>query len=256
MLLKAIALIMLSFLLYKMTKMRQSKLRKKKKKKQVDIEVELEQQKLKPAYNTVSLSEKHMWVRGISAEIKIMLKGQPKIWYLASITGIVLTLFLEMSVVHTMVIPLLMLWLVNVFSRLGNREHKHDMLKIIATIPGGKLKQIIYSLIAGLLIALLLTLPIIIRLFAAGHFIGVFAVLSGVIFVPSFAMFLGEFTKTNRMFEMLFIIMTYAIVNGVPVAMYMGYPTRPSVLQAVAYLIAGIIFAAFAVFKRKTFGVL
>jgi uncharacterized membrane protein YfcA len=86
-----------------------------------------------------------------------------------------------------------------------------------------------------------------------GQFTGVFAVFAGVVFLPSFAIFLGEFTKTNRVFEMLFIILTYAIVNGVPAAMYMGYPDSPLLFQAAIYLLAGIIFSVAAISKRQAF---
>ena len=251
-LLIAAGFVLLSAPLYSLTKKLPKKLHIRKSIKQAGSEIEFEQ-KLKPLYSAVSPSHRNMWVRGIGAEIKLMLKGQPLIWCLVSISGVVLSLFLEMNIVLTLVLPLLMLWMVNVFSRLGNREHKHDTLKIIATIPGGKLRQITYSLVAGLFIALLLALPVIIRMALAGQFVGVFAVLSGVMFLPSFAMFLGEFTKTGRLFEIIFILLTYAIVNGVPVAMYMGCYISPSVIQAGVYLLAGIVFGIAAILKRHAF---
>jgi len=251
MLLIAIGLVLISVPLYSLTKALPGKLRIRKIKKQADLEIKSEQ-KPRSLYSAVKPSKNNMWVRGVLTEIKLMLKGQPMIWYLGSITGVVLTLFLEINIVFSLVFPLLMLWFVNVFSRLGNREHKHDMLKIIATIPGGKFKQGTYSWIAGIIIALLLTLPVCIRLLVAGQFIGLFAIMAGVVFLPSVAMALGEFTKTNRPFELLFIVLTYVAINGIPFAMLMGNPEEPSFLQGIVYLVAGIVLAVAAIVKRNT----
>jgi len=253
MLLIAIGLVLISAPFYSLTKALPKKLRVRKIKKQVDSEVQSEQ-KPRPLYSAVKPSKNNMWVRGILTEIKLMLKGQSIIWCLGSITGLVLTLFLEINMVFSFVLPLLMLWFVNVFSRLGNREHKYDMLKIIATIPGGKFKQITYSWIAGIIIALLLTLPVVVRLLLAGQFIGLFTIMAGVVFLPSFAMALGEFTRTNRLFELLFIVLTYAAINGIPFAMIMGNPEEASFLQGFVYLGVGIVLAVIAIAKRSKYG--
>jgi len=208
-------------------------------------------QEPKPAYNAVNPTKDQMWFRGIVSELKLMLKGQKLTWYLVSAVGLALSLFLEISITQTMVLPLLMLWFVNVFSRLGNYEHKHNMLQIITTIPGGKLKQISYSWIAGLIITFTLALPVAVRLLLVGQLTGVLAILAGTIFLPSFAMFLGEFTRTNRLFEMLFIVITYLILNGLSFVMYMGNNDSPSLVQATIYLVLGLAFGAISIFKRK-----
>ena len=247
-LLATVVLVMLSAPLYSITKKLPAKSRGASKKLQTAI---LHEQGLKPVYHSVTPTKNQMWLRGIVAEIKLMLKGQRLTWYLVSVVGVALSLFLEIGIAQTMVLPLLMLWFVNVFSRLGNHERKHNMLQIIATIPGGKIKQITYSWIAGLVITSTLALPVVLRLIISGHLIGAFAVLAGVVFLPSFAMFLGEFSRTNRLYEMLFIVITYFIINGLSFAMYMGNNNTPSFMQAVAYLALGLIFGVVTIYKRK-----
>jgi len=203
-------------------------------------------------YNSVSPAKNLMSVRGIFAEIKLMLKGQHFIWYLVSIIGFASTLFLEISMVQTIIMPLLCLWFVNIFSGLGSREHNYNMLQIIATIPTGKLKQITFSWIAGLAITSTLALPTIVRLTSGGQLTSAFAVLAGVVFLPSFAMFLGEFFKSSRLFEMSLIVVSFAIINGIPLAMYMGYANAPSHTQALVYLALGLVFGVTTVYKRYT----
>jgi len=249
MLLIALGIVFISAPLYGLSKLLPKKIRVRKAKKASNTEISVTT-RVKLSYSAVSPSQKNMWARGVFTEMKLMLKGKPLIWFLGCLAGITLTIFLEMNMVFSLVLPLLMLWLVNVFSPLGNREHNHDMLKVIATINGGTLKQVVYSLVAGLLIALTAVLPFVLRMVLAGQFIGVFVVLAGVVFLPSFALFLGEFTKTNRAFEVLFILLTYAAMNGVPVAMYMGCYEALSVVQGVAYLLVGASFGVAAILKR------
>lgn len=249
MLLIAVCAVILSVPLYGLTKAMPDKRGGVKAKNHAAPAVPFEQSS-KPPFRTAAPSQKTMWMRAIITEIKLMMKGYHLIWYIIAVTGIALSSFLALNVVQTYVLPLLMLWSVNLFSQLGNREHKHDMLKIIATIPGGKVKQILFSWIAGFTVALLLALPVALRLSVEGQFVSLFAVIAGAVFLPSFAMALGEFTKTNRVFELVFIVLTYAIINGVSFAMYMGYPEAPSFLQAAVYLAAGITIAVAAIAKR------
>jgi hypothetical protein len=205
----------------------------------------------KPTYSIATPSNNTLWNRGVSAEIKLMLKGYPFIWKLIVLTGFMLCFFLNINTVRVYIMPLLFLWFINVFSCLGNREYQNDMVDIIAVIPGGKFKQIIFSWAAGIIIAIDLTLPVFIRLFFAKDIIATFAVISGAVFLPSLALFIGEYTKTNRVFEVLFIIITYAIINNVPALMYMGSPDIPSIYRSVLYLVVGLGFGVVAVFKRQ-----
>ena len=252
MLLMSVGFTALSVPLYSLTKAIPAKRRRIKTKTQAVIASSFEQN-AKPVYIAVSPSHNVMWIRGVKTEVKLMMKGYPLLWYIIAVIGIALSAFLDLNIVQLYVLPLLFLWSLNMFSHLGNRGHKHDMLKIIATTPGGKIKQITYSWVAGITVALLLALPVIIRLLLDGQFISLFAVVAGVVFLPSFAMALGEFTKTNRIFELIFIVLTYAIINGIPFAKFLGSP-ETSLLQAVAYLMLGIALAVAAIAKRVLTG--
>ena len=212
------------------------------------------EQRKPPIYTPVPTTGKTMWLSGIKAELNLMLKRQPLIWKLIGMTGIVLCFALDIEIVQIYVMPLLMIWFVGVFSALGSKEHKHDMLGLIATIPGGKTKQITYSWIAGILISFMLITPILIRMLTHGQIGGMFAAFAGAIFVPSLALFFGEITKTSRFFEVLFIVKTYLILNNVVFSMYMNiHPNVFNFLQATIYLVLGTALGVLAVLKRKTF---
>jgi hypothetical protein len=192
-----------------------------------------------------------MWLRGIISEIKLMLKGQRFVWYLIGVAGIGSTVFFEADIAQMYVLPLLMLWFINVFSNMGSREHQNNVLSIITTIPNGRIRQITYSWAAGIIIAFALALPVIVKMSVIGQYSDMLSVLAGVIFLPSFALFLGEMSKTGRVFELLFIAMTYFSLNGLPIIMYLGNPQATSLTSALTYLVVGIACAAAAIVKRE-----
>jgi hypothetical protein len=192
-----------------------------------------------------------MWIRGIFSELSLMLSGQPFIWKLISLGAIIACLFMDLGMVQKYILPLALLWFINVYSAMGSREHQHDVLKYISTIPNGLLRQIIFSWASGIIISLTLSFPVILRMLFLGQTVGVFACLAGVVFLPSLALFLGEFTKTQRVFELSFVVITYAVLNNVTAFMYIGiHPDIVSLSRSFIYLFAGIVMGVAAVLKR------
>ena len=51
---------------------------------------------------------------------------------------------------------------------------------------------------------------------------GVAAWVGGALFIPSLALLLGTVSRTHRVFQVLYLILWYAVVNHVAAADYMG----------------------------------
>jgi hypothetical protein len=202
-------------------------------------------------YTPVLPSGKQTLLRGICAELRLMLSGQSFTWKLISFAALAVCLFADLGMAQTYILPLLALWFVNVFSKMGSREYRHDVLKIITVIPNGRLRQMAFSWLSGILIALALSFPVILRTVFIGRLAGALACLAGAIFLPSFSMFLGEFTKTSRALELSLTVITYAGFNNVEALSYMGtYPDLAPPLRSGVYLAIGVIMGSAAVLKR------
>jgi len=202
-------------------------------------------------YTPVQSSTGFSGLRVMTAELRLLLCGQPLLWKAVSLLGLALCLFIDLGVVQKYIMPLFMLWFINVFSAMGSREYQYDMLKIITTAPNGRLRQIINLWLSGIFIAFVISIPAILRMLFAGQIDGIFACLAGVIFLPSFAMFIGEFTKTQRVFETAFIIITYIVLNNADAFMYMGiHPDVVSLSRSSLYLAVGLIMGIAAVLQR------
>jgi hypothetical protein len=185
------------------------------------------------------------------AETKLMLTGMPLLWYLAALGCIAVSAFLPLQQAE-IILPLVLLWPLGVYSAMGCREHLYDTLQYIAILPKGLHRQITLSWLSGILISLVLSSPVILRMFFAGEFSGVFACLCGVIFIPSLALFLGEWSRTRRAFEVVYVTLAYLTMNGLTELAYIEVrPDALSISRAVGYLVIGVVLGSLAVAKRS-----
>jgi hypothetical protein len=241
--------VLLSAPLYKLTKALSG--RKIPKKRRAKMAAVHSTQMPLPTYHPVMPTKGYAAFRGIAAELRIMLAGQSRGWWFIGLAGVISCVFVDLSIVRSYLQPLLMLWFVNVFSAMGSREYQHDVLKNIAVLPNGRLRQILSSWISGVGIALMLALPLLVRSLLSGEWGGAFACVAGIVFLPSLAIFLGEFSKTGKIFEVVLVIATYLILNGVPALMYMGAGSGgASPIQAAIYLVMGATLGVVAVLRR------
>jgi hypothetical protein len=240
--------VLLSAPLYKMTKTLSGI--KMPKKRRANVAAVDSTPKPLPTYNPVMPTKAYSSFRGITAELRLMLAGQSRVWWLIGLAGVISCVFVDLRVVRLYLQPLLMLWFVNIFSAMGSREYQHDVLKCIAVLLNGRRRQMVSSWLSGVLIAFTLALPLLIRTLLSGELGGVFACVAGIIFLPSVALFLGEFSKTRKIFEVVLVIVTYLILNGVPALLYMGAGSGASLIQAAIYLVMGVTLGTAAVLKR------
>lgn len=205
---------------------------------------------VKVTYRPAMMSGRRI-MSGILAECRLLLAGKPLMWWMVGLGGMIACVFVEINIVQVYLQPLLMLWFVNIYSAMGSREYRHDFLKNIAVLPNGRMKQIIFCWLSGIILTAVLAAAVMLRQWAAGQTGAAFAGLAGVIFLPSLALFLGEYTKTSRAFEMIFIIISYLIMNDMQAVMYMGKTSAQGVAaQGTVYLLIGLFCGAAAVMKR------
>ncbi|MGM0165340.1 hypothetical protein IGI39_000282 [Enterococcus sp. AZ135] len=143
----------------------------------------------------------------VKGEIKIMLMGQKRWWYLLLLTAIVLNGFIVIG-------PglkwgtLILLLPIGILSQMGCREKYFNLTELITVSCPWQFKWIV-SLIAGLLILGLTSGGILIRFALAGAWPHFGAWLVGLFFIASLAMMLGTLTGNRKPFEGLFIALLY-----------------------------------------------
>ena len=75
--------------------------------------------------------------------------------------------------------------------------------------------------------------------------------LAGVGFLPSFTFFIEVIAKLQSAFDILFVIVEYYELNGVPIFMHPGPSQNSPPLAAIVFLCLGVLFWGYLVVKRR-----
>lgn len=120
--------------------------------------------------------------------------------------------------------------------------HEYNMAEYFTTIRCSLVKQTWYSYLWGVCILLLLSLPVVLKRIGLCDYFGAFCYAAFSIFVPAAAVFLGEYSKTRRAFETLFLLLCFLLMN-LPHLLLNGY--------AVLIMGTGTVIFLLAVFGKK-----
>lgn len=159
----------------------------------------------------------------VLAELKIMLKGLHKIWYLVALVIIILSITLPMNVAHQFIVPASWIWPILIWSKMGNREFKFRTNQFIFSSPRPVGRQLPAIWTAGFLVAVITGIGWPVRMLFTGELHLITAWMVGAAFIPSLALALGILTGSSKMFEVLYFILWYVgPINQVPMFDYIG----------------------------------
>ncbi len=158
----------------------------------------------------------------IKAELKIMLWGNSR-WWLLVVAGLwIATIFTPLQVAHQFLLPILFVWFVLIWSKMGTREMMYETNQYLFSAASPLSRQVPAQLLAGISIGVLISLPLIVRQSVALDFMAVYGIIAAIIFVPSFAFCLGIWTGGSKFFEVFFVILFYIFLNNAPFADFTG----------------------------------
>jgi hypothetical protein len=148
-------------------------------------------------------------------------KGKKWLWIINGI-GMVLLAILPIQVSHQIVLPILWFLQVSRLSDLTTKETTHNAHYFAFTAFKPISRLFTSQLVASVVLMVLLASPLLIRLGLSINFIGVFAVIFGGILMVMLAALLGILSKGKKLFEVLFFMITYVNINGIPFVDYFG----------------------------------
>ena len=148
-------------------------------------------------------------------------KGKKWLWIL-NIIGMALLAMLPLKIAHQIVLPILWFLQVSRLSDLTTKETTNNVhyFAFTAFKPIGRL--LVSQVFAAVILMCLLASPLIIRLGISLNVEGVLAVIFGGILIVMLAALLGMVSKGKKLFEVLFFMISYANINGIPFADYFG----------------------------------
>jgi hypothetical protein len=189
-----------------------------------------------------------LYARMFAAELRLTFKGLGWLWYVVAAGIIVSALFVPLDIARLVVLPLAMVWPVLVWSSLGVREVRHRTAPIVFALPYPLRRQLLMTWLVGALVALVMASTVIARLALASDWASSLAALIGALFVPSFAVALGCWSGTSKLFQAIYLFVWYlASVQGVFYVDFMGH-FPPAVALGIPWIVAivtvGLLIAA------------
>jgi hypothetical protein len=195
----------------------------------------------------------HGFGRLLAGEVRILVQGTSRWWWLAAAALNVAGLAVPSSLVKpagastALLLSAAWIWPVLIWSRLGTQRHENGLGTLLGAYPA-VYRQLAGEWAAGLALTAVAGLGPLLRVAIAADGPRVAAWIAGALFITSLALLLGTASRTHRLFQAIYVIMWYAAVNQLAAADYMGTvlvngrPAGPS-----APLIAGISLAMLAV---------
>ena len=159
----------------------------------------------------------------LTAELKLLLKGQRWWWYAVAGGLIVAGLVTPIEGVRAFVLPIAWVWPILIWSRLGNREMYNNTHQMVFSSAAPLWRQLPASWLAGFLVTALTGSGVAIKLLTVGDTVGLLAWLSGALLIPSLALAFGVWSNTSKVFEIVYLLLWYVgPLNNVPAVDYLG----------------------------------
>lgn len=184
----------------------------------------------------------------LTAELKLLLKGQPWWWYLAAVGFIIACLVSPAETTRQFILPYAWAWPVLIWSSMGSRETRHNVQQFAFSSASPLWRQLPAQWIAGFIVTLLIGSGAALRFLLDSDSSGLIAFVSAALFIPSLALALGVWSNSSKPFEILYITLWYlGPLNNTPGLDFIGansdgYPEF--------YLLLSIALIAFAFFGR------
>jgi ABC-type transport system involved in multi-copper enzyme maturation permease subunit len=187
------------------------------------------------------------FIRVLAAELRLILKGRAWWWYLGAVGWIVACAASPAAVAVQWLLPLAWIWPLLIWSELGTCAQRHGMTTILGSAPRPLARQLPSAWLATALVTLALAGGALVSLARAGDFISMLGISGTAMLIPALALALGRWSGSPRLFEIVYLLLWYGALNGVPGLT--AAPTDPATL-AVYLGLAGICFGLALVRRR------
>jgi hypothetical protein len=144
----------------------------------------------------------------LRAELRLLLKGQRWSWY-AVAAGLIIAGFAVPEEGRKIVLPLTWIWPILLWSSLGAREARFATDGLVFSAAWPLRRQLPAAWLAGVLLALATGAGVGLRLALTGNWTGAGAWLIGALFIPTFALALGVWSGSGKLFEVVYLFLWY-----------------------------------------------
>jgi hypothetical protein len=188
--------------------------------------------KLAPASQALPVSNVHLTpLSGVSsrfhfgalflAELKLFLKGQRWWWYVIAAMLVIGPLGVSIEMARFLLL-VAWVWPILILSGLGCRENRFDTRQIVFAAPHPISRQFPAAWLSAFVVTAVLGAGALIKFILMGETISVLGWLTGAVFIPSLALFLGTLTGSGKAFEAIFVVWMYLLTQKAAFLDFMG----------------------------------
>ncbi|MFF4812983.1 ABC transporter permease subunit [Kitasatospora sp. NPDC001309] len=178
-------------------------------------------------------------------ELRILARGQRLWWAGAALLAVAAAAVAPDGPSHA-VLPFAVLWPMPLWARMGHRAGGGSTEQLLAACPS-PLRRGLAGLLAGIVPALAVTAVPALRLAAAGQSRAALGAVAGALLVPALALLCGSLSRGPRLFQTVYPMLWYGMVNHVSGLDFLGVSgDRAPAPAAVAGLAAALAAAALA----------
>ncbi|EDP72343.1 hypothetical protein FBALC1_14617 [Flavobacteriales bacterium ALC-1] len=176
-------------------------------------------------------------------------KGKKWLWIINGI-GIILLVILPIKISHQIVLPVLWFLQVSRLSDLITKEATNNVHYFAFTSYKPLQRLLLSQLLAGSILIVSLSLPLIIRYSNLADLNTALSILLGGVFIVFLASTMGVISKGKKLFEVVFFMITYANINGIPFVDYFGGMSS-TYFDAVKLLVCIVVLSIVSFTLRK-----
>ena len=195
----------------------------------------------------------------VLTELRLILKGNSTLWMVITSVLFIVSIFTSLDFGYKIALPLLWFFQILILSNLGSREVTNRCNEYIFSVAFPLQRQLFSTMTTAVLLMFTLAIPILIKVMITDNFYGVYAIVVGALFIPAFAIASGILTGGSKVFEVIFTIIVYGILNSVPFFDFVGAIKGSRELGMAHYLMVitlVLVIVAFAARKRQIRNVL
>jgi hypothetical protein len=195
----------------------------------------------------------------LRAELELLIKGQRWWWYVIAgvliiacyAVGVIDAIYsidaIDFTITRKIILPIAWVWPLLIWSAIGNREFQYNVHQMTFSSISPLWRQLPAQWLAAFIITLVMGSGAILRLVIDGDIIGVLALLSGAIFIPSLALATGVWSRTSKLFEIVYMTIWYVgPIEGLGILDYLGANSNGNIGFFIPLSIALIVVAFIA----------
>jgi len=187
----------------------------------------------------------------LKTELLLLVRKGNKLFWILILSLWLSLFFAPLSISHIYLLPVLWFLQVSRWSDIATKEKTSRVhyFSYASYRPLGRMLPA--QMLAGILFAVILAIPLLVRYLLIQDLLSMLYILNGAMFIILSAVCLGILSGGNKLYEILFFLLTYSVLNQIPFSDYLGSQQHENPLPSLLILVSlNVAFGAISFIAR------